>query len=91
MTKKADWDLIKKYILLFTAAVVIEVASTFYITSVASKNMNAMIFWAFLGPFLGLPFLSAQIEAKNNIQRVKLAFCYGLGYSTGAYLVSLIN
>jgi hypothetical protein len=81
----------KKYVLLFIAAVIIEIASTFYITSVADKDTVAMVFWAVIGPFLGLPFLAAQIEAKNNLQRIKLAFCYGLGYGTGAYLVSYLN
>lgn len=80
-----------KYIFLFVAAVIIEIASTFYITSVADKNMIAMVFWAFIGPFLGLPFVIYQIEAKNNYQRVQLAFCYGLGYATGAYLVNLFR
>jgi hypothetical protein len=48
-----------------------------------------MVFWAFIGPFLGLPFLAYQIEAKNNWQRAKLALCYGLGYATGAALVNI--
>ena len=50
-----------------------------------------MVFWAFIGPFLGLPFLAYQIEAENNYQRLQLAFCYGLGYGTGAYLVNLLR
>lgn len=81
----------KKYLFLFVAAVIIEIAGTFYISAVSEKQMLAMVFWAFIGPFLGLPFLAAQIEAKNNTQRIKLALCYGLGYGTGAYLVNLIN
>lgn len=79
-----------KYAILFIAAVIIEIASTFYISAVSDKNMAAMIFWAFVGPFLGLPFLAYQIEAKNNLQRAKLALCYGLGYATGAFLVNIL-
>jgi len=79
-----------KYIILFIAAVIIEIASTFYISAVSEKHMAAMIFWAFVGPFLGLPFLAYQIEAKTNKQRLQLALCYGLGYAFGALIVNLI-
>lgn len=78
-----------KYIILFIAAVIIEIASTFYISAVSEKHMAAMIFWAFVGPFLGLPFLAYQIEAKTNKQRLQLALCYGLGYAFGALIVNL--
>lgn len=78
-----------KYIILFIAAVIIEIASTFYISAVSEKHMAAMIFWAFVGPFLGLPFLAYQIEAKTNKQRFQLALCYGLGYAFGALIVNL--
>jgi hypothetical protein len=50
--------------------------------------MAKMVFWAFIGPFLSLPFLAYQIEAENNRQRAKLAFCYGLGYAAGAIIVT---
>jgi hypothetical protein len=79
-----------KYIILFIAAVIIEIASTFYISAVSDKHMAAMIFWAFVGPFLGLPFMKYQIEAENNKQRLKLALCYGLGYGIGALIVNFI-
>ena len=79
-----------KYIILFIFAAVIEIASTFYITAVAERHMLSMIFWAFIGPFMGLPFLAYQIEAKNNKQRAQLALCYGLGYAFGAFLVNIL-
>ena len=78
-----------KYTILFFAAVIIEIASTFYISAVSDRELMPMVFWAFIGPFLGLPFLAYQIEAKNNWQRAKLALCYGLGYATGAALVNI--
>jgi hypothetical protein len=80
-----------KYLILFISSIIIEIASTFYINAVTEKELYAMMFWAFVGPFLGLPFLKYQIEAKNNMQRLKLALCYGLGYALGAFLVNIIN
>ncbi len=80
-----------KYLILFVAAVIIEIASTFYISAVSDRHMLSMIFWAFIGPFLGLPFLAYQIEAKNNRDRLKLALCYGIGYATGAALVNILT
>jgi hypothetical protein len=79
----------KKYLILFFAAVVIEIASTFYITAVAERATLSMVFWAFISPFLGLPFLAYQIEAKNNTQRLQLAVCYGVGYAAGAFIVNI--
>ena len=79
----------KKYIILFIASFVMEIASTFYIASVSGKEMWQMVFWAFIGPFLGLPFLKYQIEAKTDLQRVKLAICYGVGYASGALFVNI--
>lgn len=80
-----------KYAILFFAAVIIEIASTFYISAVSNSQLVQMVFWAFVGPFLGLPFLAYQIEAKNNTQRFYLALCYGLGYAVGAGLVNILN
>ena len=79
-----------KYIILFIAAVIIEIASTFYISAVSDKHMAAMIFWAFVGPFLGLPFIKYQIEAKTNAERFKIAMCMGFGYATGSIIVILL-
>jgi hypothetical protein len=80
-----------KYLILFVAAVIIEIASTFYISAVSDRQLLPMVFWAFVGPFLGLPFLAYQIEAKNNRDRLKLALCYGVGYATGAALVNILT
>jgi hypothetical protein len=79
----------KKLIILFTASLIIEIASTFYIASVVEKNMLQMMFWAFIGPFLSLPFIAYQIEAKSNKERLYMAFVYGLGYSIGALIVNM--
>jgi hypothetical protein len=80
-----------KYFVIILSAVVIEFASTFYILAVSDQQVLQMAFWAFVGPFLSLPFLKYQIEAKTNLQRIGLAFTYGLGYAGGAVLTQFIN
>jgi hypothetical protein len=80
----------KKYLIVALAAFTIEVASTMYIATVADRSI-AMIFWAFVGPFLGLPFIAYQIEAKSWSDRLLLALVSGVGYALGALLVYLIN
>ena len=79
-----------KYFIILIAAIVIEISSTFYIVAVANQNILQMAFWAFIGPFLNLPFLKYQIEAKDNTERLILAFIYGFGYMTGSLLTYLI-
>ena len=80
-----------KYAIIILSAIVIEFASTFYILAVSNQHVLQMAFWAFIGPFLSLPFLKYQIEAKTNWQRVGLAFGYGFGYCAGALLTYFIN
>jgi len=80
----------RKYLIVGFAAFVIEVASTMYIATVAEKNI-AMIFWAFIGPFLALPFVGYMVESKDWSERIRLAFCSGVGYAFGAFLVYILN
>jgi hypothetical protein len=80
----------RKYLIVGFAAFVIEVASTMYIATVAEKNI-AMIFWAFVGPFLALPFVGYMVESKEWSERIRLAFCSGVGYALGAFLVYILN
>ena len=81
-----------KFLILFFSSLIIEIAATFYIGSVANKDSIPMLFWAFIGPFLGLPFIKYQIEAKTNLERFNLAVCMGFGYATGSLIViTLIN
>lgn len=81
-----------KYLILFISSLIIEIAATFYIGSVANKDSIPMVFWAFVGPFLGLPFIKYQIEAKTNTERFKIAICMGFGYAIGSIIVIfLIN
>ena len=77
----------KKYIVICTSTFIIEIASTFYITSVADKNYAGMLFFAFIGPFLGLPFVGYMVESKTWSERIKMALISGLGYLLGAVVV----
>jgi hypothetical protein len=77
----------KKYFVIGISTFIIEIASTFYITSVADKNYSGMLFFAFIGPFLGLPFVGYMVESKTWNERFKMALISGLGYLLGAIVV----
>jgi hypothetical protein len=79
-----------KYVIIVISAFIIEVASTFYITTVADKSIW-MLFFAFVGPFLGLPFVGYIVDSKTWLERLKMAFASGIGYVLGAMLVYLFN
>jgi uncharacterized membrane protein len=49
-----------------------------------------MMFFAFIGPFLGLPFAGYMVESKFWNERIKMAFALALGYALGALLVNTI-
>jgi hypothetical protein len=66
---------------------VIEICSTFYIRYVSEGNAPGMIFFAAIGPFLGLPFLGYMIEASNWSERVFNAVALSLGYIVGTIIV----
>jgi hypothetical protein len=83
-------NLYMKYLIIVISAFIIEVASTFYITTVADKSIW-MLFFAFVGPFLGLPFIGYIVESKTWLERLKMAFASGTGYVLGAMLVYLFS
>lgn len=76
----------KKYFIIAFAAFILETASTMYIATVANRDI-AMIFWAFAGPFLGLPFIGYMIDSTSWSDRIKMSIASGIGYSLGATLV----
>lgn len=78
----------KKYLIIGLSAFVLETASTMYISTVSEKSFT-MVFWAFIGPFLGLPFVGYMTESKVWADRVKLAFSSAIGYALGAIFVYL--
>jgi len=77
----------KKYLIVFFSALILEVGSTCYISVVSDKNYLGMLFFAFIGPFLSLPFVGFMIESKTWNERLKLASCSGLGYLFGSVIV----
>jgi hypothetical protein len=79
--------MIKKYLIVFFSALILEIGSTFYITVVADKNYLGMLFFAFIGPFLSLPFVGFMVESKTWKERIRLALCSGLGYLFGSFVV----
>lgn len=80
----------KKYLIIAFAAFVLETASTMYIATVADRSI-AMIFWAFIGPFLGLPFVGYMVESKTWPDRFKMALASSIGYAVGAIVVYISN
>jgi hypothetical protein len=79
--------MIKRYLIVFLSALILEIGSTFYITVVADKNYLGMLFFAFIGPFLSLPFVGFMVESKTWKERMRLALCSGLGYLFGSFIV----
>jgi len=80
----------KKYFIIGIAAFVLETASTMYIATVADRSI-AMIFWAFIGPFLGLPFVGYMVESKSWPDRFKMALASSVGYVIGATFIYILN
>ncbi len=80
----------KKYFIIGFSAFILETASTMYIATVADRSIS-MIFWAFIGPFLGLPFVGYMVESKTWWERIKMAIASGIGYMIGAALIYISN
>jgi hypothetical protein len=76
-----------RYPIIFLSALIIEICSTFYIRFVSEGNAPGMIFFAAIGPFLGLPFLGYMIEAKTWNERILNAVALSFGYITGTIIV----
>ena len=80
----------KKYFIIAFAAFILETASTMYIATVADRSI-AMIFWAFIGPFLGLPFVGYMVKLKTWAERIKIALASSMGYAIGATIIYILN
>lgn len=76
----------KKYFIIAISAFILETAATMYIATVANRDIM-MIFWAFIGPFLGLPFIGYMVESKKWADRIKMAIASGIGYAIGSIVV----
>lgn len=75
-----------KFLITIFSCFIIEIASTMYISTVTT-NSPYMLLWAFIGPFLGLPFIAYVIDEKTWVGRLKIALSSGIGYSLGSLLV----
>ncbi len=82
-TKKIDM----KYPIIFLSALIIEICSTFYVHYISESNAVGMVIFAFVGPFLGLPFAGYMVESKKWSERIKMAFALAFGYVAGALIV----
>jgi hypothetical protein len=80
----------RKYLITFISTLILEVGSTMYISTVAN-NSPFMMFWAFIGPFLTLPFVGYMVESKDWKSRLQLALASSLGYTVGSFIVYLYN
>ena len=78
-----------KYLIISFSALIIEICSTFYIRFVAEGDVYGMMFFAFIGPFLGLPFIGYVVESKTWAERLKMAFSSAFGYLVGSIIVIL--
>jgi hypothetical protein len=76
----------KKYLIIFFSALALEIGSTMYISSVADKDMSSTMLWAFLGPFIALPFAGYVADEKTWRGRFYLALSSSIGYMIGAML-----
>jgi hypothetical protein len=81
-----DLRIMKKYLIVGLSAFVLEIASTCYIRTV-SDGSAFMLLWAFVGPFLSLPFTGYMVETKTWKERILLALTMGTGYMLGAFVV----
>jgi hypothetical protein len=80
----------RKYFIIGFSAFILETASTMYISTVANRSIF-MIFWAFIGPFLALPFVGYMVESTTWEERIKMAISSGIGYVIGATLIYISN
>lgn len=78
--------MMNKYLIIFFSALALEIGSTMYISSVADKDMAATMLWAFLGPFIALPFAGYVADEKTWKGRFYLALSSSIGYMIGAML-----
>jgi hypothetical protein len=68
------------------SALALEVGSTMYISSVSDKELASTMFWAFMGPFIALPFAGYVADEKTWRGRFFLAISSSIGYVLGAFI-----
>jgi len=75
---------LRRYAVVFVSAFFLEIGSTMYISSVSDKAVAATMFWAFVGPFIALPFAGLVADEKTWSGRVRIALSSSIGYVVGA-------
>lgn len=75
-----------KYAIIMLSALALEVGSTMYISSVSDKELASTMFWAFMGPFIALPFAGYVADEKTWRGRFFLAISSSIGYVLGAFI-----
>jgi hypothetical protein len=80
----------KRYAILFLSALTIEICSTFYIRYVSEANTLGMLTFAFVAPFLGLPFAGYMVDSESWSDRWKMAFALAFGYVAGSLIVIML-
>ncbi len=76
----------KKLLIISLSSLVLEIGSTFYISYVSEKNLFGMALFAFIGPFLSLPFVGYIVQTKTWKERISIAIASAIGYSTGSII-----
>lgn len=76
-----------RYFIIFISTLIIEICSTLYIRNVSEGNSLGMMFFAFISPFLGLPFVGYMVDSKTWGERLNMAFASAFGYTAGAIIV----
>ena len=80
-----------RYFIIFISTLIIEICSTLYIRNVSEGNPLGMMFFAFISPFLGLPFVGYMVDSKTWTERWKMAFASAFGYTAGAIIVIIVT
>ncbi len=76
-----------KYLIIGFSALIIEICSTFYIRFVSDANVLGMLFFAFIGPFLSLPFTGYMVDSDKWSERAYMALAMAIGYLIGSAIV----
>ncbi len=75
-----------KYLSIVISSIIVSINSAIYIYATANKILALAIFIEFIQPTILISTLNEYINAKNNHDRLNIAFFQGLGYAIGTGL-----
>jgi len=78
----------KRLIVVFCAALILEAASTAYVSTVADHHPT-MVALAALGPWLNLPFYGYMVTSGTTKERIRITLAQSLGYALGSFSIYL--